>query len=141
MKRWLFCLPLLFLATLPALASDWVLIANPRVGITQLSQDQVVNIYLGRFRRLASGVAAEPIDLSVNSPLRERFYRQLVGKNQAEINAYWSRLLFSGKTQPPRVIESSEEAIKWVLRNTGALAYVDRTKVDSRVLVVFEIID
>jgi hypothetical protein len=133
-------LPLLFAtATLPAIAADWVLIANPKAGITQLSRDEVINIYLGRFRHLASGMTAEPIDLSADSALRARFYRQLVNKNPAEINAYWSRLLFSGKTKPPRVIASSDEAVQQVSRHPSALAYVERSKVNDLVRVIFEV--
>jgi len=122
----------------PAVAADWVVVANPKAGITRLTQDEVTNIYLGRYRRLASGLTAEPIDQPADSALRGRFYRQLVDKNLAEINAYWSRLVFSGKTRPPRVASSSEEALQRVLLHPDALAYVDRGTVDARVIVVFD---
>ena len=121
----------------PAAAADWVLIANPKAGIGHLSQDDVTNIYLGRYRRLPSGLTAEPIDQPAESSLKARFYRQLVDKNLAEINAYWARLVFSGKTRPPRVVASDEDAVQLVSRNLDALAYVDKTKVDARVTVVF----
>ena len=124
---------------LPATAADWVLIANPKAGIGHLSRDEVTNIYLGRYRRLASGVTAEPIDQPVDSGLRARFYRQLVDKNQAEINAYWSRLVFSGKTRPPRVAASNEEALQLVSLHPDALAYVEKARVDARVIIVFEL--
>jgi ABC-type phosphate transport system substrate-binding protein len=123
---------------LPALAGDLVLIVSPKAGITRLSQDEVTNIYLGRYRRLDSGVTAEPIDLPDDSTLKIIFYRQLVDKSLAEINAYWARLVFSGKTQPPRVSANSEQAIQFVAHHPGALAYVERNKVDARVIVVFE---
>jgi hypothetical protein len=129
---------LLAIAALPAAAADWVLVANPKAGIARLSQDEVADIFLGRYRRLTSGVTAEPIDQSADSALRARFYRNLVDKNLAEINAYWARLVFSGNTRPPRVVANSEEALQWVARRAGALAYVERPKVDARVMVVFE---
>jgi hypothetical protein len=133
-------LSLLIAACAPtALAGDWVLIANPKSGIAHLSQDDVTNIYLGRYRRLASGQAADPIDLPPESTLKARFYRQLVDKNLAEINAYWARLVFSGKTRPPRVVTSEDEAVQLVLRNVDALAYVDKARVDARVSVVFSL--
>lgn len=129
---------LLAAASLPAAAGDWVLVANPKAGISRLSQDEVTDIYLGRYRRLASGLTAEPIDQSADSALKARFYRNLVDKSLAEINAYWARLVFSGSTRPPRVAASSDEAMQWVSRHPGALAYVERLKVDARVTVVFE---
>lgn len=136
-RRFLSLILLLGAHALPV-AADWVLVANPKAGIERLSQDEVTNIYLGRYRRLASGVTAEPIDQAPDSTLRARFYRHLVGKSLAEINAYWARLVFSGKTQPPRVVGNSEEALQLVAHNVAALAYVERGKADSRVRVVFE---
>jgi len=131
-------LALLLAASAWVAAADWVLVANPKAGITRLSQDEVTNIYLGRFRRLASGVTAEPIDQLPNSTLKADFYRQLVGKSLAEVNAYWARLVFSGKTLPPYSVTSSEDALQRVARYPGALAYVERPKVDARVMIVFE---
>ena len=122
----------------PALAADWVLVANTKAGVAHLSQDEVINIYLGRYRRLASGVTAEPIDQPADSALKAHFYRHLVDKSLPEINAYWARLVFSGKTQPPRIASNSEEAIQFVLSHPGALAYVERSKALGRVVVVFE---
>jgi len=135
--RYLLLALLIAAPALPAGAADWVLIANPKAGIGHLSQDDVTNIYLGRYRRLASGLTAEPIDQPGDSLLKARFYRQLVDKNLAEINAYWARLVFSGKTRPPRVVASEEDAVQFVARNLDALAYVDKSMVDARVSVVF----
>jgi len=135
--RYLLLSLLIAVSASPAAAADWVLIANPKAGIGHLSQDDVTNIYLGRYRRLPSGLTAEPIDQPAESSLKARFYRQLVDKNLAEINAYWARLVFSGKTRPPRVVASDEDAVQLVSRNLDALAYVDKTKVDARVTVVF----
>lgn len=129
---------LLALSATHVMAADWVLVANPQSGIKALSQDEVVNIYLGRYRHLASGLTAEPIDQAADTPIRARFYRHLVNKNVAEINAYWSRLTFSGKTKPPRVATSSEQALQLVAHTQGALAYIERSQVDARVVVVFE---
>jgi ABC-type phosphate transport system substrate-binding protein len=131
-------MPLLLAASTWAGAGGWVVVGNPKAGIARLTQDEVINIYLGRYRRLASGITAEPIDQSADSTLKVQFYRQLVGKSLAEINAYWARLVFSGKTQPPRVVTGSDEAIQRVARHPGALAYIERSQVDSRVTVVFE---
>jgi hypothetical protein len=130
---------LLATSALPAHAAEWVLVTSTKTGITHLSQDEVTHIYLGRYRRLASGMTAEPLDQPADTVLKARFYRQLVDKSLAEINAYWARLIFSGKTQPPRTVSNSEDAIQFVLSHPGAVAYIDRAKADGRVVVIFEI--
>lgn len=126
------------IAFAPLARADLVLVANPQSGIERLTQDEVINIYLGRYRRLTSGIAAEPVDLANDSELRARFYRGLVNKSPAEINAYWARLVFSGKTRPPQQSGSVEAALQYVAARPGALAYLDRSQVDRRVRIVFE---
>lgn len=133
----LLCLCLMLLS--PLAAADLVLVANPGSGIERLSQDEVVNIYLGRYRWLANGSTAEPVDLADESENRAHFYRRLVGKSLAEINAYWARLVFSGKTKPPMQAGSTEDALQLVATRIGSLAYVERSRVDRRVTIVFEL--
>lgn len=129
----------LLLLLLPQFAiADIVLVANPKAGIGWLTREDVVNIYLGRYRRLESGLTAEPIDLGGEPEIKAMFYRKLVDKSLAEINAYWSRLVFSGQTPPPQLVVNADEALRRVAARPGALAYVERSKVDKRVRVVFE---
>jgi hypothetical protein len=125
----------------PLAQADMVLVANPQSGIERLNRDDVVNIFMGRYRLLASGITAEPIDLADDTGLRARFYRALVNKSLAEINAYWARLVFSGKTRPPRVLDSVDAALQAVISNPGALAYLERSQIDKNVRVVFELGD
>lgn len=127
------------LATLMSAAhADLVLVTSPQSGIERLTQDEVINIYLGRYRRLPSGIVAEPVDHPAESEQRARFYRRLVNKSLAEINAYWARLVFSGKTRPPQIVEGVDSMLRLVVAHPGVLAYLERTQVDGRVRIVFE---
>jgi len=126
----------------PALAepalNDLVLIANADSGIEHLTKREVINIYLGRYRRLDTGSTAEPIDLSSKTDTKALFYRLLVDKNLAEINAYWSRLVFSGKTRPPQQVDNVDKVLEIVGNNRNALGYINRAAVNSQVIIVFE---
>lgn len=119
--------------------AELVVVVNPQNGIERLGEDDVINIFLGRYRRLPSGLAAEPVDIADGSSLRARFYRSLVNKSLPEINAYWARLVFSGKTRPPHTVGSVEEALRFVASQPGGLAYLERAQVDRRVKIVFEL--
>lgn len=130
-----------FVLLAPAAHAELVLVASPQSGIERLTQDDVVNIYLGRYRGLSSGLAAEPLDHQIDSEVRARFYRRLVGKSLAEINAYWARLVFSGKTRPPQAVVNAEGMLRIVATRPGALAYVERSQADARVKIVFELGD
>lgn len=138
MRRYLLLFALCALLPPPDAAADVVVIANPRAGVDRLSRDEVVNIFLGRFRQLPSGLSALPADLPSNQPEKAVFYRQLVNKELAEINAYWARLVFSGRTVPPRQAVGNDDLVSWVAGNQGAIGYVDRARADGRVKIVYE---
>jgi ABC-type phosphate transport system substrate-binding protein len=120
-------------------AAGIVVIVNPASGVDQLSRAEVIDIFLGRYRKLPSGRAALPIDVSEPSTERARFYQLLVKKSPAEISSYWARLVFSGQTSPPFQVPDAKTAVELVQSNPNAIAYVDRASVNAHVKVVLEI--
>jgi hypothetical protein len=87
-----------------------------------LSRNEVINIFFGRYRQYFNGQEAQPVDLADANPERARFYQKLVGKDLAEINAYWSRQLFSGRMQAPPKVGSTEEVLRWINAHPGGIA-------------------
>jgi hypothetical protein len=137
-SRLLFALILALLAW-TRVEADMVVVVNAKSGVERLSMDEVVNIYMGRYRQLPSGLPAVPVDQPDAMPEKARFYRLLVNKDLSEINAYWARLIFSGKTSPPRQARSAAEVVEWVAKQRGGIAYLDRAEVDSRMKIVIEL--
>lgn len=127
---------LMLVFCMPGVADDLVVIANPASGVERLSRDDAVNIFMGRYKKLPSGVSALPLDQAGE---KAAFYRALLGKELPEIRSYWARLVFSGQSAPPRQLDSAEEVIEVVASNKGAIGYVDRKSVDLRVSVVLEL--
>jgi ABC-type phosphate transport system substrate-binding protein len=143
MKRLLiFAMLLLALAALPGHANDTagiVVIVNPQSGVDKLTRDEIIDIFLGRYRKLPGGKVALPIDVAEASTERARFYRLLVKKSPAEMSSYWARLVFSGQTSPPFQVPDAKTALELVQSSPNAIAYVDRASVTANVKVVFEL--
>lgn len=130
---------ILFCLLLASAGSAWaeiVVVVDAKSGVEQLSQDDVINIFLGRHRKLPTGIAAVPVDLQAGSRLYADFYRKLVDKTPSEISAYWSRLYFSGKTRPPVQMASPADAVSHVLGTPGGIGYIERQQLDPRLRVV-----
>ncbi|MEW6514267.1 MAG: hypothetical protein AB1443_09710 [Pseudomonadota bacterium] len=117
--------------------AEVVVVVDAASGIERLTQDQVINIYLGRHRKLPTGIAALPVDLPPLDKLRAEFYRKLVDKDLSEINAYWARLYFSGKTTPPMQANSTAEVLRHVTGKAGGIAYLDKSQIDPRMRIVY----
>ncbi len=115
----------LLLGVGPARADDsLVVVMGSTSGIDSLTREEVINIFLGRFRQLPNGQAALPVDQPSDPALLADFYQRLVNKKPAEIRAYWSRLVFSGKTAPPRQAKSQQDMLQWLSSNPGAVGYM-----------------
>ena len=123
----------------PAHAGEPVVIVHPDSQVRSLTRDEVINLFMGRHKRLPSGLVAIPVEQAEPPATRARFYQLLVGKDLPDINAYWARLLYSGQAQPPRQAPSAEEVLEFVAANKGAIGVVDGARVDRRVRVVLDL--
>ncbi len=132
------CLVLIGLM-LPLAQAELVVVVDARSPVTRLTQTEVVNIFMGRYRQFPGGDAAYPVDQPKSSEARADFYLRLVEKSPSEINAYWARLHFSGAARPPMSTGENGEVLSYVLNTRGGIGYVERAKVDSRFRVVLSL--
>src|SRR5574343_144122 len=100
--------------------AELVVVVNARLGVAAMTRNEGVNIFFGRNRQFFNGVEAHPADMS-------------------EVNAYWSRQVFSGRMQPPPKAASAEDVLKWVVSHPGGIGFVELSKADARVRVVYEL--
>ena len=124
------------LAVSSARAGHLVVVTHSESVIHTLSREQVSRIFLGRLKLLPTGERVTVVEVG---PLRERFYQKLLGRNLAEVNAYWARLQFSGRTQPPLRLASSEDALAAVLAERNVVGYIDADLLDPRAKVLFHL--
>ncbi|BDU73216.1 hypothetical protein [Mesoterricola silvestris] len=111
-------------------------IVNPESGVSRLSRTEATNLFMGRTRRLPSGLVALPVEQIHPEGPRARFYEILANLPLPQVRAFWARLYFSGQAQPPRQTLSAEETLQVVAMNRGAIGFVERSRVDRRVRTV-----
>jgi hypothetical protein len=105
--------------------------------ITTLTRSQVTDIFLGKRARFPDGSLAVPIDLTEGTAAHDEFYSRIADMSPAQVKAFWSKLIFTGRGQPPISATTSVEAKKMLLANPNAISYMDEKLVDSRLRVVF----
>ncbi|PKO92872.1 MAG: hypothetical protein CVU16_06245 [Betaproteobacteria bacterium HGW-Betaproteobacteria-10] len=136
--RLLIAVGLCFLLPATSLRAELVVVVNAHCGVAAMTRNEVINIFFGRNRQFFNGVEARPVDLEDAHADRASFYRALVGKELADINAYWSRQVFSGRMQPPPKVRNHEEVLRWIMSHPGGIGFIDLAKADARVRVVYE---
>ncbi len=110
--------------------AEIVVIVNPKYPAASMSAEQVADVYLGKDTTFV------PADLPQSAGTREEFYKKVTGKAAAQVKAIWARLVFTGKTQPPKEVSSAADAVKHVAGNEKGIAYVDKSAVDASVKTV-----
>lgn len=94
---------------------------------------------MGRIQYFANGNAAVKIDAPGSSQERQDFYENLVGMTLPEVNAYWARLMFSGRATPPIQVPNDRDIVLLVKNNPNAIGYIYEGEIDQNVKVVFSI--
>lgn len=131
----------LCLKTQPAFADSLLVVTSSQNSNESITKSEAIHIFMGRYRQFSNGVQAKPID---NLAYKNVFYQALVNKTPAEINAYWARLIFSGKTHPPKQTLDFEQTIALLIKEPNAISYIHESQLDklspqTKVLLVLEI--
>jgi ABC-type phosphate transport system substrate-binding protein len=126
------------LSIIPTLAGGWasadvVAVVSAKSAVKDLTPTQVADIFLGRVSHFPNGLLAVPIDQRDGSPERDQFYAKITGKTPAQVKAYWSKIIFTGRGQPPKSVLTDIDVKKFVTANVGAIGYIDTALLDDSV--------
>lgn len=127
-----------FACSMPA-GADLLLIVNSSNPVASLERKQVVDIFMGRATAFPNQQPAHTIDVANANNLRATFYKNLTGKNEAQVDAYWATLVFAGRMSPPEKLPDEAAVIKAVKNNPAAIGYVTRQTLPVGVKVVMEL--
>jgi hypothetical protein len=130
----------LLVLALPARADFYIVVhaSNPQRSLTQ---KEAVDLFMGRSHAFANGEFALIFDLPRDNPHRAAFYQALTGMSVAQVNSYWSRLMFSGQSVPPQALPDEAAMAGLLRRNPSALGWLSKEPAEPglrTVLVVKE---
>jgi len=116
--------------------AEIVVVVNPS-GPDELSQGQIKKLFLGKVKKLPSGSVVKVYELPKESRLHKDFHALVTGRTPAQVNAYWSKNVFTGLGKAPEVVSSSHLLRRKIARNKNAIGYLDITEVDDSVKIVY----
>jgi ABC-type phosphate transport system substrate-binding protein len=104
-------------------AADLKIIANPSVGASSISADELKGVFLATKSSLGDGSHVEPV-LEKGGPTHEAFLKEFVGKTDSAFETYYRSLVFTGKASMPKTAASDAEMVTYVAKTKGAIGYV-----------------
>jgi ABC-type phosphate transport system substrate-binding protein len=114
---------LLTLFSLGLFANDFIVVANPSVKASDISADELKQVFLGAKTSLSDGSAVEPV-LSQGGATHEAFLKTHVGKTDPALRNHFKTLVFTGKGSMPKSFASDADIVAYVSKTKGAVGYV-----------------
>ncbi|MDQ2773676.1 MAG: hypothetical protein M3Y57_01930 [Acidobacteriota bacterium] len=112
----------LILGTFSAEATEFKVIVNSNVGVSDVSSDDLKAVFLGTKSSLGDAHIAPVLEKS--GPAHEAFLKECLGKNDAALTNYYRSLVFTGKGSMPKTFGSDEDVAAYVAKTKGAIGYV-----------------
>lgn len=117
-------------------SAEVVVVVSAENPVESLSHADLADIYLGRMHNLPNGQSVVPVDQREKSPAHDAFYSRYLERSPAQIKAHWSKLIFSGRGQPPRTVASDKAMAEFVAGHPHAIGYLSPERMDKRLRVV-----
>jgi ABC-type phosphate transport system substrate-binding protein len=120
-------------------AGDIIVIVSASNQAGALRPDQVADIFLGQIGHFPDGTDVLAIDQGIGSLIRDEFYVKVVSKTPPLVKAYWSKMSFTGRAQPPKELPDSIAIRKLVAANPNLIGYIDRSALDSSIKAILQV--
>lgn len=120
-------------------AGELVVIVSTKNPVNALRVNQVADVFLAQIGSFPEGGEAVAVDQHIGSAIRDEFYSKVTAKTPPLVKAYWTKMIFTGRGQPPRELASSLAVRKAVAENPAMIGYIDRALLDESVKVVLAV--
>jgi len=109
---------------LVAQEASYKVIVNASNSAATVKREAVAQLFLNRKATWANGPTADPVDLSMTSPVRDAFSREILGIPLPAVQQYWRRRTLDQKEFPPMVKSAETEVVAYVAKSPGGIGYV-----------------
>ncbi len=104
--------------------AGFVIVANSDSGLNEMSVAELKKVYLKKIPTLPNGKSATVVGLTKGNA-RDEFLKTVLRKSESNLNSYWSRLMFSGRADSPRLFKTNSEVLDYIRSTPGAIGFVD----------------
>ena len=137
-RRWLHALAsLCLLVSGPALA-EIAIVVNPANPIKDAEAVVLKRIFNGTMREFPeSGITVSLLDQPMDTDIHAKFYRQMFNVTPKKMKRRRATYVFSGQGAAPSVLKGDEEILNRVATEVSSIGYMDASKVDGSVRVIW----
>jgi ABC-type phosphate transport system substrate-binding protein len=116
-------------------ANSIVVVSNKTSDINRISLEELKNIYLKNIKSV-NGFRIVPID---NKNFKNSFDTKILNKTPLQLNSYWAKMIFSGKSQPPVLLVDDKMVISKIESNKNSIGYIKKDNLNSNLKILIDI--
>ena len=121
--------------------ADLAIIVHPDSETGALDTQNVRNLFLGERKAFPNGHYATPINHTTGSPDRKEFFALVLNMPESSHKRHWKRKIAVGAGNSPSEVGSHSALLKEIANTPGSIGYIDASKVDDTVKVLFTVRD
>jgi len=122
-----------------AASADLAIIVHPGSNTGDLDAQSVRMLFLGERKSFPSGLHATPINHVAGSPDRKEFFASVLSMPETGYSRHWKRKMSTGIGHSPDELNSYEAVLQSIANTPGSISYIDASKVDDTVKVLFTV--
>jgi len=115
--------------------AEVVIVVHPS-NTSTFDKSTIKKIFLGKKKSFSNGRPTILLSSPPSSTATEEFNKKVIGKSSNQVNAYWSKMIFTGKGTPPQEMPSTNDIISVIAANPDAIGYIDASAVTDAVKIV-----
>jgi len=119
--------------------AETAVVAGHSFTADKVTVEQLEDIWLGKIKYFPDSSPVFVVDQQEGSRIRDDFYQKVTHKNPAQVKAFWTRLIFTGKGSAPKSLRDDNEVKRWVSETSGGIGYIDKASVDDSVKVLLSL--
>lgn len=103
-------------------AQQLLIVVSQHNKLQQISAAELRDVYFGVLTKREDLQQLQPIDATPGAA-RDFFYQYLVGRSRNQMQAYWSRVRFTGRGEPPPSLEI-DAIVEYLQQHPNSIAYL-----------------
>lgn len=121
--------------------ADLAIITHPDSNTGEIDTQDVRKLFLGERKAFPNGHHATPINHTADSPDRKEFFSLVLNMPESTHKRHWKRKIAVGAGNSPTELSSHSAVLESIANTPGSIGYIDASKVDDTVKVLFTVRD
>lgn len=138
LQRWLLAIVTLCALVSASASAEIAIVVNPANPIKDAEAIVLKRIFNGTMREFPqSGITVSLLDQPMDTDIHAKFYKQMFNVTPKKMKRRRATYVFSGQGAAPSVLRDDEEIRTRVANEVSSIGYMDASKVDGSVRVIW----